>query len=120
VQSVPGVAVVLVVPFLFVEIIEGRTRLAFPFRERTEAEAHVQAWTDALWRWRGDPRPDVSRAGERWDAEIDGAELKLFRRPIECWIPLDIDAYDAFYRSFWRRDLWDGQPDGKETGWEAP
>ena len=31
---------------------------------------------------------------------------------------LDIDAFLELYSTFWRRDLWEGQPEGRETGWE--
>jgi Uma2 family endonuclease len=103
-----------------VEIVDGRTRCAFPFLERAEGEAHFQEWTAALRQWRGAPPPRVRRVGERWEAEVNGVHLSLWRRPIELRFPLDVEAMLSLYDSFWRRDLWDGQPEGKETGWEHP
>jgi Uma2 family endonuclease len=43
--------------------------------------------------------------------------LKLYPRPIELRTPLETEAYLNLPHYFWRRELWDGQPPGKELGW---
>jgi Uma2 family endonuclease len=106
------------VPNNKLELSRGRSRCAFPFLKREEAEAHFAVWLETLCRWKGlTARPRV-RKGDMWRAEAAGCLLELAPRPIELRIPLDGDAFVAFYKSFWRRDFWGAQPPDRETGWE--
>ena len=41
------------------------------------------------------------------------------RWPIEIRIPIDWPAFDAFLKTFNRRDDWPGQPAGLDTGWDS-
>jgi len=101
------------------ELVRGRTRLVFPFRTREEGEAHLQAWTETLRRWKNIAEEPAVRNGRRKRRIRMGQfELTLYPRPIELHIPLDCDAMLTVESSFWRRDLWEGQPSGRETGWE--
>lgn len=101
------------------EIIDGRTRLVFPFRTREEGEAHLQAWTETLRRWKNIAGTPAVRKGRRkWRMQMEQFELTLYPRPIELRIPLDCDTMLTLESSFWRRDLWEQQPRGRETGWE--
>jgi Uma2 family endonuclease len=106
------------------EIIEGRSRWAFPFVSRDVAESHFALWAETLQRWR---RATLATVGESLTADgsprrilqCDGIEMSLYPRPIELRLPMDMDVFEAMYGSFWRRDLWPGQDSGKETGWES-
>jgi Uma2 family endonuclease len=107
------------VPNNKLELIEGRSRCAFPFLEREQAEAHFAAWTEALCRWQGVVEPPPVRKGRRtWKVEVNGFAMELAPRPIDLRVPLDGEAFRTFYTCSWRRDLWPGQPPGKETGWD--
>jgi hypothetical protein len=107
------------VPNNKLELIHGRSRCAFPFLDRQQAEAHLADWVETLCRWQGVAQPPAIRKGrKRWKAAVKGFVLELFPLPIDLRIPLDGDAFLASYESFWRRDLWGGQPPGRETGWE--
>jgi Uma2 family endonuclease len=101
------------------ELVDGRTRLVFAFRTRAEGEAHLQAWTETLRRWKNIAGEPVVRKGRRkWRMQLEPFNLTLYPRPIELRIPLDCDAMLTLESSFWRRDLWEQQPRGRESGWE--
>src|SRR5207245_2326342 len=97
------------------ELIDGRSRCAFPFVQREQAEAHFAAWTETLARWQGVSRPPVVRKSlKNWKVEVNGFAMELAPRPIDLRIPLDGGAFRRFYECSWRRDLWSAQPPGKE------
>jgi Uma2 family endonuclease len=101
------------------EIIDGRTRLVFPFRTREEGEAHLEAWTETLRRWKNiATEPAVRKGRRKRRMQMEQFEVILYPRPIEMWVPLDCDTMLTLEGSFWRRDLWEQQPSGRETGWE--
>ncbi|HEY7309796.1 MAG TPA: Uma2 family endonuclease [Gemmataceae bacterium] len=101
------------------ELFHGRTRCAFPFLTREEGEAHLEAWTETLCRWKNiAAKPAVQKGRRKWRTRIEQFELMLYPRPIELWIPLDSEVLWTLDSSFWRRDLWEQQPRGRETGWE--
>jgi putative restriction endonuclease len=102
------------------ELLEGRTPLVWPFPDRETAEAHFALWIETLCRWQGiSRRPAVRQTAAKWTAEINGFVLELFPRPIHLEIPFERDAFVEIRDSFWRRDLWPGQPAGRATGWES-
>lgn len=101
------------------ELFDGRTRLVFPFRAREEGEAHLETWTETLHRWKNiATKPVFWKGRKKWRMQMEQFELMLYPRPIELWIPLDCDTMLTLESSFWRRDLWEQQPNGRETGWE--
>lgn len=102
-----------------VEILDGKSRCAFPFLVREEAEAHLTAWAETLGRWKqAAATPTVHRGKKEWRVEVQGFELTLCPQPIDLRLPLDVDTFLACYGFFWRRDFWGEQPAGHETGWE--
>lgn len=102
------------------ELFDGRTPLSWPFPDRETAEAHFALWIETLCRWQGVSQPpDVQKTAEKWTAEIRGFVVELYPRPIRLEIPFKGDAFLEIHKSFWRRDLWPGQPAGRETGWES-
>jgi Uma2 family endonuclease len=101
------------------ELIDGQTRCAFPFLNREQAEAHLTAWVETLCRWKQiATAPAVHKDAKEWRVEARNFQLTLYPLPIDLRIPLDFDAFVAIDSSFWRRDLWAGQPASHETGWE--
>src|SRR5579875_484693 len=101
------------------ELDRGRTRLVFPFREREDGEEHLASWTEALRRWKNiAAEPAVRKGRRKWRIGMEQFELILYPRPIELWLPLDCDTMLTLESSFWRRDLWEQQPNGREGGWE--
>jgi Uma2 family endonuclease len=108
------------VPGNKLELLDGRSRWAFPFLDRQQAEAHFADWIETLCRWKGVTDIPAVRKGRRlWKAKIRGIRLELAPRPIDLRIPIDGDVFMTFYDSFWRRDLWPGQPPGRETGYDC-
>src|SRR5208282_4850051 len=82
------------------EILDGRVRWAFPFLARDVAQAHFEAWTDTLLRWRngGEPRvheTPTADGSQRSILRFDGVEMSLYPRPIELRMPMDFDVFDA-------------------------
>jgi Uma2 family endonuclease len=107
------------VPNNKLELDRGRSRCAFPFQKRQEAEAHFQAWLETLCHWKGVDRLPASEEGlEGRQATVAGMTLRLAPLPIELWTTLEFEAFETLYFSFWRRDLWDNQPAGREWGYE--
>lgn len=101
------------------EILEGRFRCACPFLDRELAEAHFATWTRTLCQWQDvSTVPSVRKKPREWQVEVNGFAMTLYRKPIDLRIPLDCKVFEAFYRSFWRRDLWPMQPPGRQTGWD--
>lgn len=101
------------------ELDRGRTRLIFPFRTREEGEAHLAAWTETLCRWKNiAAEPAVRKGRRKWRMRMEQFELILYPRPIELWIPLDCDTMLTLESSFWRRELWEPQPKGRESVWK--
>lgn len=101
------------------ELFDGRTRLVFPFRTREEGEAHLEAWTQTLRRWKNiAATPTIKKGRRKWRTRMEHIELILYPRPIEMWFPLDCETMLTLESSFWRRDLWERQPNGCEAGWE--
>lgn len=98
------------------EVLSGKTRCVFPFLTRTEAEAHFAAWLEHLARWRGVSLPEVVDRPPRREAVVDEMVLALFPLPIELRVPINLDILHALEGPFARRDFWEGQPPGKETG----
>ncbi|HEY7425844.1 MAG TPA: Uma2 family endonuclease, partial [Gemmataceae bacterium] len=81
--------------------------------------AHLEAWTETLHRWKNIAASPVFRKGRRkWRMRMERFELMLYPRPMELWIPLDCETMLTLESSFWRRDLWEQQPSGREAGWE--
>jgi hypothetical protein len=108
------------VPDNKIELLEGGSRWAFPFASRTDGEAHFHAWLETIRRWKQVNRPTpVRKSGETWKANINGIRMELFPRPIEMRFPIAWEAFQAFTRTFNRRDYWPGQPEGLETGWDS-
>jgi Putative restriction endonuclease len=102
------------------ELIEGKTRCAFPFRTRSEAEAHLTAWAEKLCQWKGViTRPVIEKGDKTWSIEAAGFVLELFPLPMDLRIPFKFETFRTIYSSFWQRDLWDEQPSGCESGWES-
>jgi Uma2 family endonuclease len=107
------------------ELLDGRIRFAFPFLDREVAQAHFQAWTDTLHRWRGggEPTAHVTQTADgspRRIVRIQDVELSLYPGPINLQMPMEWEVFDALYFTFWRRDLWPAQDPGLESGWESP
>src|SRR5262245_44908914 len=100
------------------ELIDGRTRCAFTFADRAQSEAHFAAWVEALCRWKGVPTPQPRLEDRSRVVEAAGWRLELAPRPIAIEAPFDTEVFISTYRMPWRRDLWEGQPPGHETGWE--
>lgn len=109
------------VPNNKLELLEGKSRCAFPFRQRSDAEAHFTAWIDTLCRWKTitDPPPIRKKAKSRL-FEAAGFRLELAPLPIDLRIPLDHELFRTFYKLAWRRECWPAQPQGCERGWECP
>src|SRR6516162_5689109 len=83
------------------ELIRGRTRLVFPFRTREEGEAHLEAWTETLRRWKNiTVKPAVRKGSRKWQMRLEQFELMLYPRPIELWIPLDCETMLTLESSF--------------------
>jgi len=102
------------------ELLDGQTPLSFPFPDRDMAEAHFAEWTETLCRWHGVAQPPrVEQTAECRKVELNNFVLRLFARPISLRVPFDGDAFLEIHKSFWRRDLWEGQPPGHETGWDS-
>jgi Uma2 family endonuclease len=106
------------------ELLRGRVCWAFPFLDRDVAQAHFSEWIETLRRWRDGQELTVRNTktadgSPKSIARFDGVEMSLYPRPIELRIPMDGDAFEALYFSFWRRDLWSGQVPGCETGSES-
>ncbi len=107
------------VPNNKLELIEGRSRCAFPFRDRPTAENHFAAWTQTLCRWKSITHPPPVRKRHRSRVfEASGFRIELAPLPIDLRAPFDFDLFVAFTRLAWRRDLWPDQPHGCERGWE--
>jgi Uma2 family endonuclease len=106
------------VPNNKLELIDGRSRWAFPFLRREEAEAHFAEWVATLCHWRGVESPAVRKGRKRWEAEAGGFGLELAPLPIELYAPFDGETFRTLYSIPWRRELWVGQPAGREEGWE--
>ncbi len=107
------------VPGNKLELMDGKSRCAFPFLDRAEAEAHFTAWIETLCRWKGvADRPAVRKGPRTWEVEAAGFVLELFPRPIDLDVPLAFQAFDAFHEAAWRREFWAAQPPGREAGWE--
>ncbi len=100
------------------ELIHGRSRWAFPFLRREEAEAHFADWLATLCRWKGLEAPAVRKGRKRWVAEVAGFGLELAPLPIELFVPFDGETFRTLYSLPWRRELWGGQPPGREESWE--
>ena len=108
------------VPANKVELIHGASRWAFPFLSRAEGETHFQEWLETLRRWKHVEVPvPVRKTDGSWQAEVAGVQMELFPRPIEIQFPIAWQAFDAFLRTFNRRDYWPDQPAGLETGWDS-
>jgi hypothetical protein len=102
------------------ELFDGRTPLSWPFPDRETAEAHFALWIETLCRWQGvSPQPPVQKTAEKWTAEVNGFFVELYPRPIRLEIPFSGDTFRDILDSFWRRDLWPDQPQGREMGWES-
>jgi len=102
------------------ELLDGRTPLSWPFPDRETAEVHFADWIETLCRWQGISQPPtVRKTAEKWTVEVNGYVLDLYPRPIHLEIPFTGDTFVEILDSFWRRDLWPGQPAGRETGWES-
>jgi Uma2 family endonuclease len=102
------------------ELLKGRFRCACPFLDRATGEAHFAEWTDTLCRWQQvAPSPPVRKKPKEWKVRVGRFRMSLFSRPIELRIPLDSEVFATVYGLGWRRDLWVGQPPGRETGWES-
>lgn len=91
-----------------IELIDGRSRCAFPFMSREEAEFHFSRWLQTLTHWKGDAS-DVQRQGTNWKATVAGISIELFPRPIEIRIPIAWEAFDRIYETFWGPELWPGE-----------
>jgi hypothetical protein len=102
------------------ELDDGRTRCAFPSLSREKSELLLADWSAALCRWKGLPEGPSLRAGlAAGKVEAGGFLFEIINCPLDLRIPLDFDAFLAIDASFWRRDLWEGQPAGLEAGWES-
>jgi Uma2 family endonuclease len=102
-----------------VEVFDGRTRLVFPFADRATGERHFAEWTAGLQRWLAADPPRIEQREKEWQADIGPATLTLFPRPIELRFPINIPADIKLSTAFWRRDFWEAQPPGRETGWDS-
>jgi Uma2 family endonuclease len=101
------------------EIFDSRSRWAFPFMDRQQAEAHFANWLETLCRWKAvSEAPAVRKGRKHWKVKVQGIRLELAPLPIDLRIPIDFTAFDAFYHTFWRRDLWPAQAPGRETGYD--
>lgn len=108
------------VPENKLERIHGTSRWAFPFRSRGEAETHFHEWLDTFRRWKQVDTPTpIAKSDKSWRVEVGGISMELFPRPIDIRIPITWQAFDAFLKTFNRRDYWPGQPEGHETGWDS-
>lgn len=102
------------------ELDDGQTRCAFPFRSREQAELHFEDWIDTLCRWKGiSERPKTLVEARRWRVEAEGFNLELYPRPIELLVPVGAEPFMEFHSTFWQRDLWPDQPSGYESGPES-
>jgi hypothetical protein len=109
------------VPSNKVELIHGTSRWAFPFLSRAEAETHFEQWLETFRRWKQvDTVMPIHKSEGSWLSEVAGIRMELFPRPIEIRFPIGVQIFDAFLRSFNRREYWPLQPAGHETGWDSP
>jgi Uma2 family endonuclease len=109
------------VPENKVELIDGKSRWAFPFLSRDEGEAHFQHWLETLRRWKQvESTTPVRKSDGNWQVDVAGIAMELFPRPIDLRIPIAWQAFEAFLKTFHRRDYWPGQPAGLETGVDSP
>lgn len=107
------------VPNNKLELIQGQSRCAFPFRDRAAAEKHFAGWAETICRWKAiDHPPRVRKKGQSRIFEGAGFRLELAPLPIDLRVPLDPELFRAFSRLAWRRDCWPEQPKGCERGWE--
>lgn len=77
----------------------------WPFQDPREAEDTHAAW---------------SRHVERWRGGSSGITIERQCRVLEMEIPVSLDLIHSFQRNFWRRDLWDLDPDAGAPGYDAP
>jgi Uma2 family endonuclease len=102
-----------------IELIKGRSRWAFPFRSRDEAESHFTHWLEAVARWKQAEVPLVRKRGNSWKANFHGIRMELYPRPVEMRLPIDLEAFHAFYSTFWDARMWPGAPAARHCGWLA-
>lgn len=113
-------AMVFGVPDNKVELLEGGSRWAFPFKSREQAELHFEAWLDTFCRWKQlDRRPTIRKSAKRWQAKFAGIRMEIHHKPIDMRFAIVPEAFRAFLYTFNRRDYWPGQPAGLETGWDS-
>ena len=102
------------------ELLDGITPLTFPFPSRRSGEEHFEKWVEQLARWRNVPSPvPRTQAVDHVEADVGGAKLQLYRRPIRLALPMAHQAWDWLHFGFWRHELWEGQPQAFETGWKS-
>jgi hypothetical protein len=89
------------------ELIDGRTRCAFPFLKREMAEAHFAAWTETLRRWKGVTERPTVRTEKRCQT-VEVAELPARAGgplPIDLRIPIDDEVFDLGWHASAARTL---------------
>ena len=96
------------VPDNKMELIDGRMRWAFPFRNREQAELHFERWLETLSQWKQKPAEPVQKKGMRWKSSVAGIAMKLFPRPIDFRVPVSVEAYHAFHGTFADPQMWSG------------
>jgi hypothetical protein len=102
------------------EIFRGKGRWVFPFLQRDQCEAHFDSWMRTLCRWQDvHDLPVVVKDGLQWKTEFAEIELALAPRPIEMRMPIDGWIFEAFYHSFFRRELWPDQPADRQVGYDS-
>jgi Uma2 family endonuclease len=94
------------VPGNKIEMDDARSRWAFPFSSRAEAEGHFADWLATLARWKQAASPPVAKGQPRWKAQVAGIEMELYPRPIEMRFPMDPEAFGQFLRTFWNPSFW--------------
>jgi len=101
------------------EMIDGKCRWVFPFLDRANSEAHFEAWLKTLCRWKDLPYPPaVVKEGGHWRVNGVNTELELCPLPITLHLPVNGKVFRAIYGTFWRRDLWPGQPADRTQGYD--
>src|SRR5947209_8788296 len=65
------------VPGNKIELIDGRSRWAFPFVSREQAESHFAHWLQTLARWKGTEAPRVRKEGSRWQVAVGEISMEL-------------------------------------------